>query len=122
MPTVRLVQRPDGVAEARRAVDLHEGGPAPRPCVPIAHHDRDCLVQRQHVVHGRIVAERVEEALLDGPRVAEHVIQAVGKKLLDDRRSARLLHGCGLSAAAAGYQPYRVRPLSSTSTIFLPVR
>ena len=73
----------------------------------------------------RVAAERVEEALLDRPRVAEDVVDVVREQLLEDRvapRRRRRLTAPSATLSIASYQPYRVRPFSRTSTIFSPVR
>ena len=54
----------------------------PRVAVGRQHGDR--LLQRQDVLHLRVVRQRVEESLLDGAGVPEHVGHAVGEELLDD--------------------------------------
>ena len=53
-------------------------------CVAVRDQDGDRLLQGQHIAHLRVGGERIEKALFDRAGVAEHVVDAVGKKLLDD--------------------------------------
>ena len=97
-----------------------------RAGVAVGDPDRDRLLQRRDVAHVGVLAERVEEPLLHRAGVAEHVRDPVGEQLLDDREPARL--GSTVKprsvrcADSARVEPPCLRPVSSTSTIFCPVR
>ena len=124
---LRLVHHPDPVAEADAAVQLDERRLLRRAGVAVGHRDRDRLLQRRDVPHVGVLAERVEEPLLDRAGVAEHVRDPVGEQLLDDREASRLGCHCGAAQAAprrprSDGTPTACRPVSSTSTIFCPVR
>ena len=87
---LRLVQRADAVADAGRAVQLHERGTMRRPRVAIRHQDGDRLLQRQDVLHLRIARQGVQEPLLHRAGVPEHEAHPVREELLDDRMSSGL--------------------------------
>ena len=59
--------------------------------VPVPVHEGDGFLQRKGVLHPRVFADGIQEPLLHGPRVAEHVLDAVCQELLDDREAAGLL-------------------------------
>jgi hypothetical protein len=80
-----------------------------RARVAVGHQHGHRLLQRQHVPHFRVLAERVQEPLLDGPGVAEHVVHAVGEQLLEDREATRLLGRAPLGMAADRKLPLRQR-------------
>ena len=82
VPTFGLIQRTDGVAHAGRAVQLDQGRALGGAGVAVGHRHRHRFLQRQDVLQVRVVAQRVEKALLDGAGVAEHVAHPIGQELL----------------------------------------
>ena len=113
------------IAALKRYGLLDDRGALGRAGVAVAHRDGDRLLQRRDVPHLGVLPERVEEPLLDRAGVPEHVRDAVGEQLLDDREASCLAgHRAAQVAAptALGWKPHCLRPVSSTSTIFWPVR
>ena len=118
MTPLGLVHHADPVAEADPAVQLDDGGPLRRPGVAVAHADGDGLLEGEDVLDLRVLAQRVEESLLDGAGVAEQVADAIGDQLLDDGEAAGL--GGHVYSDAEEWNPHWRKPFSSTSTIFSP--
>ena len=80
-----LVQHADRVAESHATVDLQQRRAAGGPGVSVGDPRRHSLLQREDVLETVVTLQRVEESLLDGSGVTEHVGQAVREELLDDR-------------------------------------
>ncbi len=117
--TLRLVERADAVADAGRAVQLHERRPLRRTRVAVGRQHGDRLLQRQDVFHLRVGPQGVEEPLLNRARVPEHVGDAVGEELLDDGEVTGLVaHGVKQPAVARAtgsgkYSPGAHRPVNT---------
>ena len=88
----RAVDRPDGIAEARRHVEVHEGGLAAGLRIEVGGAGRDALVQVHDVFELRIVGQRIEQRALGRARVAEDAIDAViDERFQKDLTSAHLI-------------------------------
>ncbi len=107
MPAHGLVQRADAVAQPRRAMQLDHRRLLGGPRVAICHGNGDRFLERQDVLHLRVVGQCVQEALLDSPRIAEHVVNAIGKQLFDQREASGLVwHALPTPATQAIFQNF----------------
>jgi hypothetical protein len=79
-----LVQHPDPVAETHATMKLHHRWPLYSPSVAVGYSYRNSLLQGIDVFEIWKVSYRVQEALLHGTRVAEHVMNVIGQKLFND--------------------------------------
>ena len=73
----RGVDRADGIAEARRHVDVAGDQLAGGPCIAVGHGDHDGFLQGQHVAHLRRRGERMHDRQLGRTGVAEHLGDAL---------------------------------------------
>src|SRR5579871_3584463 len=89
MTAHRLIHHADAIAQTNAAVKLHHRRLLGRAGVTVTNTDRDCLLQPHNVMKIGVLLQRIKEALLDRPWIAEHVMNVVGKKLLDHRKASR---------------------------------
>ena len=82
-----LVKGADGVAEARGAVDLHEGGFLCGTRIAVTHHQGNGFMQGKNVLHLWVGSQRIQKPLFDGARIPKHDIHPVGEKLLNDSKT-----------------------------------
>ena len=135
MPAHGLVHHPDAVAEADAAMELDHGRTFGSAGIAVGDANRNRFLQAHDVVEIRELLECIEKSLLDGPRIAEHVRDAVGQKLFDHCKATGSVSHVSHSSmsidvtgsphrlrAASRYHPQRRRPLSKTSIIFSPTR
>ena len=80
----RAVDHADGVAEARRHVEVHEGRLAARLGVEVRRTGRHAFVQMHDVLDLRIVEQRVEQRALGRAGIAEDAIDAVIEQRLEE--------------------------------------
>ena len=86
VPLFRLPHGPECVCQTGHAVNLHEPGAAAGARVAIGRHDGHGLLITQNVAQPiPVVGQRVEEALFLRPGQTEHMLEAVGDELLQDR-------------------------------------
>src|SRR5690349_23905628 len=101
MPPLGLVHHPDAVAQADARVQLHYGRPARRTRVAVRDAHRNRLLQGEDVLQSRVIGEGVEKTLLDGPRIAEQILDVICEQLFEDgvtaSASARRLTCCHLT-------------------------
>ena len=74
----------DGVAEARRHVQVHHARAAAGLGVVARGPDGDALVQREHVVDPRIARQAVDQRALGGAGIAEQVLDPVRQQALHE--------------------------------------
>ena len=84
---VGLVDHANRVAEADAGVELDDRRSLRGSGVPVGHRYRDRLLEGQDVGQLRVVAQGVKEALLGRARVPEHVLNAIGEQLFEDRKA-----------------------------------
>ena len=84
LTTQRLIHHADGVSGSHARVKLYQGGFVAGASIAVCHGHRNGFLQGQDVFEVRVILERVQKALFHGAGIAEHVVQAVCQKLLDD--------------------------------------
>ena len=99
-------------------MQLHRRRSLGGPCVAVGDGHRERFLEGEDVLDRGVVAQGVEEPLVNGARIFEEVPD--GDELLDEREpswpSLRRAH------SPSGWNPHRRSPVSRTSTIFCPVR
>ena len=99
----RAEDHADGVAEARRDVQVHHPRTAARLGVVARGSDGDDLVQREHVVDRRVAGEAVDQRALGGAGVAEQMLDPVGQQALHEYVApVHVLHPSLRGRVAAG--------------------
>ena len=83
----RAVDHADGVAQARRHMQVDEGRLAARLGVKVGRADRHALVQVDDVLQLRIVEQRIEQGALGRAGIAENAFDAVGQQRLKEHLS-----------------------------------
>ena len=99
----RAEDHADGVAEARRDVQVHDACAPARLGVVARGPDGDDLVQREHVVDRRVADEAVDQRALGGAGVAEQMLDPVRQQALHEYVApVHVLHPSLRGRVAAG--------------------
>ena len=80
----RAEDHADGVAQARRDMEVHHAGAAAGLRVVARGADGDALVQGQHVVERRVAGQAVDQRALGGAGIAEQVPDPVRQQALHE--------------------------------------
>jgi hypothetical protein len=78
-------------------VDLNQGRFLSCPSVPVSDQDGNRFLQCEDVFQIRERCQGIKKSLLDGSRIAEHIPEAVGQELFENRETTSIpIHGCSL--------------------------
>ena len=94
MAALGLEQRADAVTHAGCAMQLHQRRALRGAGVAIACQHGDRFLERQDVLHLRVVGQCIQETLLHRAGIAEHKIHPVGEELFDDCGTTGLYCHC----------------------------
>src|SRR5437763_14962361 len=84
MATLGLRQHANPIPQANTAMELHDRWLLGPTSIAIGYGYCYRLLQCQDVFEVWIVAQCIQESLLNGARISEHVVDTIGKKLFND--------------------------------------